>query len=146
MKKIKELTEKQKRFLFGTLGVISGLIVFNLFFLLDYLFYLDPELEKALWLLSLICLGGFISGLIPLKIVDGIITGTAYSILFYIEMNLLVVFHYISLGLLGEIWEPIILARSLLYVLMTLACSTIGIGLRSLIRFLIDFLKNRITQ
>ena len=136
-----KLTERKKRTLFIILGAILGVLVFNLNFLLDYLFYFDPELEKAILLLVSIGLGGFISGLIPLKIVDGLISNASYSVFFYIQMNLMAVFYYIQLGVLDEVWEPQILAVTLLYVLMTIGCSIIGIGLRFLIVLLFSKLR-----
>ena len=136
-----KLAERKKRTLFIILGIILGVLVFNLSFLLDYLFYFDPELESAILLLTLIGLGGFISGLIPLKIVDGLISGAFYSLFFYIEINLVAVFYYIHLGVLDEVWEPQYLANTLLYVLMTIGCSIIGIGLRFLIVLLFRKLR-----
>ena len=133
---------RKKRIIFILLGILLGVLVFNLFYLLDYFFYLDPELEKLMLLFFLIGLGGFISGLVPLKAVDGLISGTSYSVLFYIQTNLMQVFYYIRLGVLEVFWEPQILAKSLLYVLLTLGCSIIGIGLR----FLIDLLYNKIRK
>ena len=136
-----KLAERKKRTLFIILGVILGVLVFNLNFLLDYLFYFDPELESAILFLTLIGLGGFISGLIPLKIVDGLISGAFYSLFFYIEINLIAVFYYIHLGVLDEVWEPQNLAITLLYVPMTIGCSIIGIGLRFLIVLLFRKLR-----
>ena len=136
-----KLAERKKRILFIILGVIFGVLVFNLNFLLDYLFYFDPELESVILLLTLIGLGGFISGLIPLKMVDGLISGAFYSVFFYIEINLIAVFYYIHLGVLDEVWEPQNLAITLLYVPMTIGCSIIGIGLRFLIVLLFRKLR-----
>ena len=140
-KETDKLTERKKRTLFIILGATIGVLVFNLNFLLDYLFYFDPELESVILLLFSIGLGGFISGLIPLKIVDGLISGAFYSLFFYIEINLIAVFYYIHLGILGEVWEPQNLAITLLYVLMTIGCSIIGIGLRFLIVLLFSKLR-----
>ncbi len=136
-----KLAERKKRTLFIILGVILGVLVFNLFFLLDYLFYFDPELESAILLHVFIGLGGLISGLIPLKKVDGLISGAFYSLFFYIEINLIAVFYYIHLGVLDEVWEPQNLAITLLYVLITIGCSIIGIGLRFLIVLLFSKLR-----
>lgn len=146
LKETDKLVERKKRTLFIVLGVILGVLVFNLFFLLDFLFYFDPELELAILLLALIGLGGFISGIIPLKIVDGLISGAFYSLFFYIEINLIAVFYYIHLGVLDEVWEPQNLAISLLYVLMTLGCSIVGIGLRFLIVLLFNKLRKSRTN
>ncbi len=146
LKETDKLAERKKRTLFIIIGAIIGVLVFNLFFLLDYLFYFDPELESIILLYVFIGLGGFISGLIPLKIVDGLISGVSYSFFFYIEMNLMAVFYYIKLGVLNEVWKPQILAITLLYVLITIGCAIIGIGLRFLIVLLFSKLrKSRIT-
>ncbi len=136
-----KLSERKKRTLFIILGVILGVLAFNLFFLLDYLFYFDPELESAILFLTLIGLGGFISGLIPLKIVDGLISGASYSVFVYIQINLMTVFYYIHWGILDEVWKPQILARYLLSILITFSCAIIGIGLRFLIVLLFNKLR-----
>ena len=138
-----KLTERKKRILFIILGIIFGILAFNLSFLIDYLFYIDPELESAILLLVCIGLGGLISGLIPMKWSDGLISGAFYSVLFYIQINLMAVFYYIQLGILDEVWEPQNLAITLLYVLMTIGCSILGIGLRFLIGLLFNKLRKR---
>ncbi|GAH59926.1 unnamed protein product, partial [marine sediment metagenome] len=102
----------------------------------------DPELERAILFFVFIGLSGLISGLIPLNIIDGLIAGSIYSVLFYITINLIQVFYFIKLGIL-DVWEPRYLSSSLKYIPISLGCSIVGIGLRFMFNYLFNKLRER---
>ena len=132
---------KLKRILFILISVLLGLLVYNSFHLFNYLFYLDPELERWILLYLLIFSSGFITSLLPSKIVDVSIAGLCFSFLFYLEINLEAVFYYKSLGLLPELWEPRLLASTLVFVPIILGGVALGYGVKLLIKLLIKSLK-----
>lgn len=136
--------ERKKRILFVLLGNILAALIIGLFFLLDFLIYLDPELERGLLFLIFIGLSGFVSGLVPSKITDGLISGAIYSVLFWISINLAQLSHFMRMNILVA-WHPQYLIASLRYIAIAFGCAVIGIGLKSLIVLLINKLrKNKI--
>ena len=138
-----ETIDKKKRIIFIFLGILLGFLLFSSFFLFDYLFYFDPELEGPLFLLLFIILSGFISGLVPLEIVDGIISGALFSVFLYIVWILRQVFYFIKLGILIEVWEPKILVAVLRLFMFAFCGSIIGVILRFLIEFFIKILRKK---
>ena len=124
------------------LGLFLGALIWSLFFLIDYLVKPDPELERIILLYVFIGLGGLIAGLVPsglesYRIVDGLISGSIYSVLFYITINLIQVFYLIKLGVLKELWDPNSLISSLLYIPIVIGCAIVGIAIRAVIDLLL---------
>jgi len=125
-----KIVSKKSRISFILLGLLLGGLVWSLFFLIDYLANPDPELERGLLFLAFVGISGFISVLVPLKPVDGLISGSLYSVLLYIVLNLIQVFYLIKLGILKEVWEPQYLSSYLLSIPIALGCSFVGIAVK----------------